>query len=420
MKAAPPGSDEQTVRKAEKEINNIYSKLKNGESFRKLASDFSDHKESAANGGELNWFGTGEIINDFSEAAFAIKDTGEYSKPFRSVYGFHIIKLLDRKAPGSFEESKSFLESKLNQSNLISLGKKSFIDRLKKEYNFRINPAVHAWFVNNTDTLIIQGITKYDRSKIPSGNIYLYAGQHLSARDFADYLEKRGYMINTKNPVYYIDTSIESISSDDIMKYENSVLEHKYPDFRYLMNEFHDGILLFDISSKNVWNKVQEDSAGLQNYYNRNKNNFLSKKNIEAKIYTLKEPGGAKRLASAYRKYSRKSGTDTRLKDKFNVKGDTVLTITEGKWFAGDDKEIEGIKWTTGVHSFTKNGYPSLLVIKKVNEPEPLPFNEVQVEIISGYQEWLTEEWIKQLKKKYTVKIDNMVFNEVKKRLGNE
>jgi peptidyl-prolyl cis-trans isomerase SurA len=97
-----------------------------------------------------------------------------------------------------------------------------------------------------------------------------------------------------------------------------------------------------------------------------------------------------------------------------------VLTITEGKWFAGDDKEIEGIKWTTGVHSFTKNGYPSLLVIKKVNEPEPLPFNEVQVEIISGYQEWLTEEWIKQLKKKYTVKIDNMVFNEVKKRLGNE
>jgi peptidyl-prolyl cis-trans isomerase SurA len=420
MKAAPPGSDEQTVRKAEKEINNIYSKLKNGESFRKLASDFSDHKESAANGGELNWFGTGEIISDFSEAAFAIKDTGEYTKPVRSVYGFHIIKLLDRKAPGSFEESKSFLESKLNQSNLISLGKKSFIDRLKKEYNFRINPAVHAWFANNTDTLIIQGIAKYNRSKIPSGNIFSYAGQHLSSRDFADYLEKRGYMINTKNPMFYIDASIESISADDLMEYENSVLEQKYPDFRYLMNEFHDGILLFDISSKNVWNKVQEDSAGLQNYYNRNKSNFLSKKNIEAKIYTLKEPGSAKRLASAYRKYSRKPGTDARLKEKFNAKGDTLLTITEGKWFAGDDKEIDGIKWTTGGHSFTRNGYPSLLDIIKVNEPEPLPFNEVQAEIISGYQEWLTEEWIKQLKKKYDVKIDNMVFNEVKKRLGNE
>jgi len=420
MKAAPPGSDEQTVLKAEKEINNIYSRLRNGESFRKLAADFSDHKESAANGGEMNWFGTGEIISDFSEAAFAIKDTGEYTKPVRSVYGFHIIKLLDRKAPGSFEESKQFLENKLNQSNLISLGKKSFIDKLKKEYNFRINPAVHSWFINNTDTLIIRGISKYDRNKIPAGNIYSYANKHLSAREFADYLEKRGHRVVTENPGYYIDASIESILADDIMKHENSVLEQKYPDFRYLMNEFHDGILLFDISSKNVWDKVQEDSAGLHDYYSRNKNNYLSKKSIEAKIYTLKEPGGAKRLASAYRKYSRKPGTDKRLMDKFNLKGDTLLTISEGKWFTGDDPDIDNIKWTPGVHSFTNNNYPSLISIKKVNEPEPLPFNEVQTEIISGYQDWLTEEWIKQLKRKYTVEIDRKVLDEVKKRLGNE
>ena len=110
------------------------------------------------------------------------------------------------------------------------------------------------------------------------------------------------------NPEYYIETSLESIASDEIMKFENSVLEQKYPDFRYLMNEFHDGILLFDISSKNVWNKVQEDSAGLQNYYEAHKKEYLSKKSIEAKIYTLREPGGAKRLMAAYRKYSRKSG----------------------------------------------------------------------------------------------------------------
>jgi peptidyl-prolyl cis-trans isomerase SurA len=97
-----------------------------------------------------------------------------------------------------------------------------------------------------------------------------------------------------------------------------------------------------------------------------------------------------------------------------------LLTITEGKWFAGDDTVIDGIKWTAGVHHFTRKGYPSLLVINKVNEPEPLPLNEVQAEAISGYQDWLTEEWVKQLKKKYTVKIDNQVFSEVKKRLGNE
>jgi len=420
MKSAPPGSDDQIVRKAETEINNIYTRLKNGEPFRKLASENSDHKESAVNGGEMNWFGAGEIISDFAEAAFAVKDTGEYTKPVRSVYGFHIIKLLDRKAHGSYEESKSFLESKLNQSNLISLGKKSFIDRLKKEYSFRINPSVLAWFNDNTDTLIIQGISKYNRKYIPSGNIYTFAGNSLSAKDFAAYVEKRGNMVITKNPEYFIDTSLESIASDEIMKYENSVLEKKYPDFRYLMKEFHDGILLFDISSRNVWNRVQEDSAGLQKYYEAHRKEYLSKKSIEGKLYTLREPEGAKRLMAAYRKYSRKPGTDSRLLSKFNHQGDTLLSITTSTWKSGDDADIDRIDWTTGLHSLTKNGYPALVSILKVNEPVPLPLNEVQTDMISGYQDWLTEEWIKELKKKYPVNIDNQVFDEVKKRLGNE
>ena len=185
-------------------------------------------------------------------------------------------------------------------------------DKLKKEYNFKVNPAVYEWFVKNSDTLIIQGISKYDRKKIPSGNIYTYSNQKLSAKAFADYLEKRSNMVVTKNPEYYIDTSIESILSDEIMNYEKSVLEKKYPDFKYLMLEFHDGILLFDISSKKVWNKAQEDSAGLFNYYEQNKNNYLSKKSIEGNIYTLRESGGEKKLASAYKKYSRKGDPDAK------------------------------------------------------------------------------------------------------------
>jgi len=420
MKAAPPGSNDQTIRKAETEINGIYEKLRKGEPFSKLASELSDHKESAANGGEMSWFGTGEIISDFSEAAFSIKDTGEYTKPVRSVYGFHIIRLLEKKAPGSWEESKSFLESRLNQSNLVSLGKKSFIDRLKKEYKYRINPAVHSWFVDNTDTLIIRGVSKYNRRNIPQGNIYTFANQHLSGRDFASSIEKRGNMIITNNPDFFIDASVESIASEEILKYENSVLEQKYPDFRYLMNEFHDGILLFEISSEKVWNKVQEDSAGFQKYYDANKYNFMSEKSIEARIYSLRESDGAKRLAKAYRKYSRKPDTDKRLMAKFNFKGDTLLTIKEGIWTGGVDPDIDKLDWIPGLQTFTKEGFPSLINITRLNEPVPRPLEEVQADMISDYQDWLTEEWIRQLKGKYTVKIDNKVFDEVKKRLANE
>ncbi len=420
MKAAPPGSDEKAVKKAEEEINMIYNQLQNGASFRELASKYSDHKESAAAGGEMNWFGAGEIIPEFSEAAYSIRDTGEYTKPVRTPYGFHIIKLLGRKAPGTFQESKAYLESKINQSNLNSLGKKSFIARLKKEYNYRLNPAIYAWFVSHTDTLIIQGRSKYPGRGLPSGNIYTYADQKLSSKDFAGYLEKRSNMVITKDPRYFIDTSIESILSEDMIRYEDSKLEEKYPDFRYLMNEFHDGILLFDISSKNVWNKVQDDSAGLQKYYRENKNNFLSRRSIEGKIYILKQAKDGKKLASYYRKYSRKGDPDDLLKSRYNRNGDTLLTVTEGKWFAGDDKDIDRLTWTVGQHSLIRGRSPAILVIRKVNEPEPLPFNEVQADVISGYQDWLTAGWIAELKKKFTVRIDPVVLQEVKKRLSNE
>jgi len=333
MKSVPPGSDGQAVSKAENEINQVYEKLGKGESFAKLASENSDHRESAANGGEMNWFGAGEIINDFSEAAFSIKDTGEYTKPVRSPYGFHIIKLLERKGPGTYEEAKPFLESRLNQTDLVSLGKKSFIDRLRKEYEFRVDPEVRNWFIKNTDTLITRGKAKYPTHRIPKGNIYSFAGQGLSASDFASYLEERDRAVETDNPSHFIDASVESIASEEIMKYEDSNLEKKHPDFKYLMKEFHDGILLFEISSDKVWNRVQEDTAGLMLYYELNKDKFPAERNGAA---------------------------------------------------------------------------------------SPLPFSKVQADVISSYQDWLNEVWIRELKSKYAVKIDEQVFKEVKKRLANE
>jgi peptidyl-prolyl cis-trans isomerase SurA len=338
MIAAPPGSDEKKIAKAKEEIDSIYLKLETGASFSELAAKHSDHKESAARGGELDWFGAGEIP-DFSEAAFSIKDTGEYTKPVRSVYGYHIIKLLGKKPPLSYEESKPYLESKINQSYLAALGKKSFTAKLKKDYNFKVNPHIHEWFVNHTDSLIMRGKAVYNLKKIPSGDIYSFADQHLKARDFAGMLEKKAKLVVADNPERFIDSSIESISTDQINVYENSILEKKYPDFRYLMNEFHDGILLFDISSEKVWNKVQQDTAGMLRYYNDHRNDFIQAK-------------------------------------------------------AGDS--------TTS------------------SESGPLPFQAVQGEVISGYQDWLMDEWVKQLKKKYTVKIDNTVLEEVKRRLNYE
>lgn len=420
MKAAPPGTGEKEASKAEDEINTIYKKLQEGTPFRDLAKQHSDHKESAVNGGDLDWFGTGEIFSDFSEAAFSIRDTGTFTRPVHTLYGWHIIKLLDRKPPGSFEDSKSFLENKFNQSYLNSISKKSFVEKLKKEYNFRINQDAYNWFVQSTDTLIIQGLKKYDRTTMPKVNLYSFINQGITTVDFANYIEKRGSMIVTKDSVIFINSAIETMASDQLINYENSVLEKKYPEFRYLMSEFHDGILLFEVSGKKVWNMVSNDSSGLHRYYEDHKMKKLTKQGIDAKIYTLKSNKGEKLLSAAYKKYSRKPDTDNLLLKKLNKKSDTLLIINEGKWFRGDDPEIDNLQWVTGTQSFKRGGFPSIVLIKSVIEPVPLSFNEVQGEMMTGYQEYLESAWIGQLKENYSVKIDNLVLDEVKKKLSNE
>jgi peptidyl-prolyl cis-trans isomerase SurA len=420
MKSSPPGAPDNEVKQAETEINAIYTKLRNGEPFSVLAREFSDHKESASRGGELNWFGAGEIIYDFSEAAFAIKDTGIYTKPVHTIYGWHIIKLLEKKAPGTFEETRSYLESKINQSYLNSISKKSFIDKLKREYKFKINQESFDWFVLNTDTLIIQGLKKYDRTTMPEGNMYTFANQRITNNSFANLIEKRSTMIVTRDSSVFISKAIETSASDQLLKYEDSVLEKKYPEFRYLMNEFHDGILLFEISGRKVWNRISNDSTGLLRFYEEHKNNYLTKHGIEAKIYTLKKPDGSKQLSSGYKKYAGKSGTDELFLRKFNKNGDTLLVINEGKWFKGSDSEIDDLKWTKGTQSFTWRGFPSIISIRNEIIPVPLSLNDVMSEIMTLYQDYLENEWRAQLKENYNVKIDSLVLEEVKKKLNNE
>jgi peptidyl-prolyl cis-trans isomerase SurA len=420
MRTLMPGSDESAAKAAEDTIMSVYRQLQNGAQFGELAAKYSDHKESASKGGELNWFGAGEIISDFAEAAFSLRKNGDYTKPVKTVYGWHIIKRIDRKGPGTFEETKPFLESRLNESYLNSISRKSFVDKLKKEYKFRVIPAAYNWFVTNTDTLIIQGKEKYNRQGMPSGAIYTFADQQLSTREFASYIEKRGEMIATRDSVYFINSSLETCLSDQIIKYENSILEKKYPEFRYLMNEFHDGILLFEISGKKVWNITQEDSAGLKNYYEKNKNRFLTKESFNGKIYTLRKKDGLKPLESAYKKFRSRADCDTRMIKKFITKHDTLLTVTSGTWTRGDDRLLDSLTWKAGQYSISGETSVSLIVIKNVNPPVPLPFSEVQGEMMTGYQEELDRNWIEQLKKRFTVKINNNILEEVRKKIINE
>jgi len=321
-------------------------RIMDGEDFISVAREISDDRSVGINGGNIGYFSVFQMIRPFEDAAFTLP-AGSVSMPVRTTYGYHIIKVNDkrpseRKPQIPWDEMRPVFEARINQSDIDARSKRSFVAKLKKEYGFRIDQKIHDWFVKNTDSLIMHGKARYDAKKIPSGNIFSYAEKYLTAREFASFLENRPATYGSGNPGYFIDSSIDAASADELLKYEDSILENKYPDFRYLMKEFHDGILLFDISSDKIWNRIQEDTTGIRNFYESN-----------------------------------------------------------------PDK-------------FTGNRLPSALNSEKDYKPVPLPFDEVQAEVISGYQDWLTEKWIMQLKEKYNVKVYSSVFKEVRKELADE
>ena len=170
MKTVPPGYSEEEDKEAEAEINAIYNKLENGEPFDELAKTESDHSSSASNGGRLEWFSSGETVKEFAEAAFAIPQKGDFSEPVKTSTGWHIIRLIDKKAPPSFEEAKPYLESQLMRSSLISQAREVLINNLKSEYGYRVDQTSAQWFIDNSDTLVTRGLAYYDPQKVPEGH----------------------------------------------------------------------------------------------------------------------------------------------------------------------------------------------------------------------------------------------------------
>ena len=135
-------------------------------------------------------------------------------------------------------------------------------------------------------------------------------------------------------------------------------------------------------------------------------------------VSILTGPGKEKKLLSAYKKFSRKKDVDMLMLTKFDPNNDSSLVITEKEWYEGDKSIPDKIKWTEGTHRCYIDDHPSLVVIRRVIEPGPLPFEDVAGEMMIAYQDFLESEWIKQLKADYTVKVDELVFQEIKKEAG--
>lgn len=272
---------------AKKKIEEIYSKLQKGESWNSLCSQFSDDQGSKSKNGELPSFGAGQMIPAFEQAAFGLGKPEDISSPFKTPYGWHIIKLLERKPLETFAQLEPTLRTKISKDSRSDLNRTAFIARLKREYVYKTNEANLKKAIGFVaDTSFLRGNWKW-KQKSPLNKLVLFSlkSKPFPASDFFKWLEENQTVRQNKSASFVARQSFNTYIEQTLTKKENLALESKYEDFDMLLKEYRDGILLFQLMDQKVWSKGLEDTVGLKVFYQDNKNKYNWDKRAKAVIY---------------------------------------------------------------------------------------------------------------------------------------
>jgi peptidyl-prolyl cis-trans isomerase SurA len=393
-------------------MTEIHTKLKAGEKFDELAQQYSDDKSSARKGGELPWFGTGKMPLEFENVAFALKNKGDYSEIMRTKYGWHIIKLLDKKGLASFDEMKNELKAKVTKDSRAQAGRSSLIAKIKTEYKFKENLKTRDEFYKIIDTTFFNG--NWDAAKAAKFNkpMFTLNDKTYTQTDFANYLATHQSQRPKSDPKVVIDPMYAQFVDETAIAYEEARLDQKYPEFRALMQEYRDGILLFELTDQKVWSKAVKDTTGAKDFYEKNKNNYMWDERAEATVYTAADAKVAKQL----RALLKKKKTEKEILETINKDSQLNLAV-ETRIFNKGENEFIDKNWNPGMSEDiedAKNKKVVIVIVDKLLKPTPKLYQDSKGMVTADYQSYLEKEWINSLKKKYAVSIDKTVLATIK------
>ncbi len=407
-------SKEIALKDPEKKINEIYENLESGTSFEELARMYSEDKKTANQGGELPKFGTGKMIQPFEDYSFELKNDGDYSKPFKTQFGYHIVKRLEIYPTKSYEEMEGKIEKNMSRDAKKLYTTDAVVARLKKEYNFsekknNLTPFFSLGKVFEDKKWSGEGIKDKDAVMIT------FANQSVTNQDFIDFLIKRTADYRQVDRKTLITKNYNDFVNETMLAYEDTQLERKYPEFKALVKEYHDGILLFELTERLVWNKAIIDTSGLEAFYQENISKYQWPERVEANIYLANNEKVAKKTYKLVKKRDNKALKAQDILATVNESSQLNLELEQGKYEGGANSFIDQSTWLVGVKKPKAiEGKFGVVEVVNVLPPGPKTIKEIRGQVTSGYQDYLEKEWVSSLQNEYPVKINK----ELLKRIG--
>jgi peptidyl-prolyl cis-trans isomerase SurA len=408
MIAAKKTDPEDEIMNASKKINEIYEKLKNGESFEALAKEYSDDASSNLKGGELDAFGTGtskRMIPIFEETAFALANDGDYSAPIQTDYGFHIIKRIELKPVREYEEMKKELQIKVNRDDRAKKTQDSFVNKLKKSYKYKnLSKESLQWFYNNMDTTYFSGT--WTANNLTSDDVlFRIDGETFKQQQFAIYLENNYRNVKKADNISTVNEQYKNWEKETILNIEDNKLTSKYPEYKALLTEYHDGILLYEIMNDKVWQKAINDTLGLKNYFDANRSNYNWNERLDAVVYICADNQVANQV---YNMIQNDTINSKHVIDVINKESSLPLSVKTNKFDISQTNYLTDKYLEIGANApYEFDGkYYVIKVIEKLN-PKQKEFSEAKGAITSDYQNFLEQEWINTLYSKHKITVNS-------------
>ncbi len=389
-------------------MDSIYAVVKNGADFEKVATTESEDPGSAAQGGKLPWFGTGRMVPEFEQVSFALaKDS--ISAPFATRYGIHIVKKLDSRGLPAYADCKAGILRMMQRDERANMPREAKVEQLKKEFDLKENNEFLALVKQEIDAY-----GKYDSVLVEKLQndvkcvAFSFAGKDVMSQEVLADLNP-GLDMNKEAIAGYVTGILHRVESNKVIEHEMELLDEKYPDYRNLLNEYFDGMMLFEISNRNVWDKANKDTEGLGEFFESHRGD-----------YTWNEP-----RFKGYVIYAANDSIENEIKKMIQVTGRDSLFQTLRKNFKrdiriehllvkkGENAVVDRLKF--GGEETTPGGkLPVFFEFEGRIIEQPEEVADVRGQVTADYQAELEKQWVAMLKDRYKVKINKKVLRKVK------
>lgn len=411
-----PEMSEEARQRAEVRIWQVYDSLMMGADFNSLNQSYSEDKRYAQDGGEMPWFGVGQMVPEFEEAAFALMYPGEITRPVQTPYGWHIIRLLERKSIDPYDKMRPWLEDQVRASHRLEYHKNTYEKQIIDAYGLVEYPEVLGLVCETADSSLLVG--EWDGASLQQKNTPLLTigKRSVSTGEFVSYVvKKQDAGRRARNAAYYVNELYEQFKPLVLHQYQKSQLPVDFPEFKYEIQEYHDGLLLFEIMDQKVWSKAVTDQSGLKSYFESNRERYMWGERTDAYILTCQAGADIENVRKKYKKILSGSLDAAALNEKY-CSSDSVACIklahvlTEKGVYPRVDAQNGVIGPGPVYENSNSNGF---VIIKEVRSPEPKQLDEARGDVVSDYQNYLEETWIEEIRQKYPVVINKEVLKQL-------